>query len=88
MVYNKLSKITYFITTTEGISAEKLARLFRNNLWKLRRLPKSVILDREPQFAVDLTKELNQMLEIETRLSIVFYPQTDGQTKRINQKLE
>ena len=28
--------------------------------------------------------KLNKMLEIEIRLSIVFYSQTDGQTKQIN----
>ena len=28
------------------------------------------------------------MLEIESKLSIVFYPQTDGQTERVNQELK
>ena len=37
---------------------------------------------------VELTKELNRMLGIETRLSTAFYPQTDGQTEWINQELE
>jgi len=46
------------------------------------------VLDRGPQFAVELTKELNKMLEIETRLLTAFYPQTDGQTEQINQELE
>jgi len=46
-----------------------------------------MILDREPQFVADLTKELNQMLEIETKLSTVFHFQTDGQMERMNQKL-
>jgi len=31
---------------------------------------------------------LNRMLGIEMRLSIVFHPQTDRQTKQINQELE
>ena len=47
-----------------------------------------MVLDRGPQFAVDLTKELNQMLGIETKLSTAFHSQTDGQTEKINQKLE
>jgi len=46
------------------------------------------VLDRGPQFAAELTKELNRMLGIKTKLSIAFHPQTDGQTERINQELE
>ena len=79
VVCNRLSKITYFGTTTEGMTvAEGLARLFRDNIWKLHRLPESVILDREPQFAAELTKELNRMLGIETKLLTLFHSQTDG----------
>jgi len=51
-------------------------------------LPESVVSDRGPQFAAELTKELNRMLGIETRLSIAFHLQTDGQMERINQELE
>ena len=47
-----------------------------------------VISDREPQFTVELTKELNRMLEIETRLLTVFYLQMNKQTKWMNQELE
>jgi len=88
VVCNWLSKMTHFVATIEGTSAEGLARLFRDNVWKLHGLPKSVVSDRGPQFAVELTKELNRMLEIETKLSTVFHPQTDGQTERMNQELE
>jgi len=38
-----------------------------------------MISDRGPQFAAELTKELNRMLGIETKLSTAFHPQTDGQ---------
>ena len=81
VVCDRLSKMTHFVATTEGTSAEGLARLFWNNVWKLHRLPESVVSDRGPQFAVELTKELNRMLGIETRLSTAFHPQIDGQTE-------
>jgi len=32
VICNRLSKMTHFITTTEGTSAEGLARLFRDNI--------------------------------------------------------
>ena len=44
--------------------------------------------DRGPQFAAELTKKLNRMLGIKTKLSTAFHPQTDGQTERMNQEVE
>jgi len=38
--------MTYFVATTEGTSAKRLAKLFRDNVWKLHRLLKSIVLDR------------------------------------------
>ena len=84
VVCNRLSKMAYFIATTKETLAEELVRLFRDNVWKLYRLPESIVSDKGPQFAAEMTRELNSMLEIETKLSIAFYPQTDGQTERIN----
>jgi len=80
--------MVYFILTTKKTLAEGLARLFRDNVWKLHGLPESIISDREPQFAAELMQELNKMLGIKSKLSMAFYPQTDRQTKRINQELE
>ena len=36
----------------------------------------------------ELTKELNRMLGIRTKLSTAFHPQTDGQMEQMNQELE
>ena len=54
VICNRLSKIAYFIVITEEISAEKLARLFQDNVWKLHELLESVILNRRPQFVAVL----------------------------------
>jgi len=88
VVCDRLSKMTHFVATTEGTSVEGLARLFWDNVWKLHRLPESVVSDRRPQFVAELTKELNKMLGIRTKLSTAFHPQTDGQTERMNQEVE
>jgi len=48
VVCDRLSKMTHFITMTERTSAERLVKLFRNNVWKLHRLLESIVLDRRP----------------------------------------
>ena len=78
VVYDKLSKMTHFVTTTEETSAKGLARLCRDDMWKLHGLSKSIVLDRGPQFAAKMTRELNRMLEIEMRLLTLFHLQTDS----------
>ena len=80
--------MSYFMVTIEKTIVEGLVRLFRDNMWKLRRLLESVISDRGPQFAVGLTKELNKMLGIETKLFTAYHPEIDGQIERTNQELE
>ena len=87
VVVDRLTKMVYFIPITEKTSAEGLARLFRNNVWKLHSLPESIISDRGPQFTAGLMRELNEMLGIKSKLSTAFHPQTDRQTERINQEL-
>jgi len=88
VVVDQLTKMVHFIPTTEKTLAERLARLFRDNVWKLHGLPESIISDRGPQFAAGLMRELNEMLGIKSKLSMAFYPQTDRQMERVNQELE
>ena len=76
------------MTTTEKTMAERLARMFKDNMWQLHRLSKSIISNRGLQFAAGVMKELNKLLGIDTKLSTAFYPKTDRQTEKINQELE
>ena len=74
VVCDRFLKMSHFVAMTEKTTVEGLARFFRDNVWKLHGLPESVISDRGPQFAAELTKELNKMLGIETKLSIAYHP--------------
>jgi len=73
-VVDQLNKMVHFMQTIEKTSVEELARLFRDNVWKLHRLLESIILDRGTQFVAGLIKELNMMLEIKIKLSTAFHP--------------
>ena len=88
VIVDWLTKMVHFIPTTEKTLAEGLAKLFRNNMWKLHGLPESIISDRGPQFMAGIIRELNRMLRIKSKLSMAFYPQTDGQMERVNQEVE
>ena len=88
VVVDQFTKMAHFMPTTEKTIAEGLAWLFRDNVWRLHGLPESIISDRGPQFVAGLIKELNELLGIKTKLSMVFHPQTNEQTERMNQELE
>ena len=51
VVCDRFLKISHFVATTEKTTekttAEGLAKLFRDNVWKLHGLPESIISDRE-----------------------------------------
>jgi len=73
VVYNWFSKMVYFIATMEKTLVERLARLFKNYVWKLYGLLKSITLDRRVQFMAEIIKELIELLEIQTKLSMAYY---------------
>jgi len=88
VVYDCFSKMVHFIATTEKTSVEGFAKLFQDHVWKLYRLPESIILDRGVQFVAGIMRKLNNLLGIQMKLSTAYHPQTDGQMERINQELE
>jgi len=88
VVCDRFSKMAHFIATTEKTLAEGLAKLFRDQVWRLHSLLESIISDKGVQFAAGMLKELNNLLGIQMKLSTAYHSQTDGQTERTNQELE
>lgn len=60
---------------------------FRETFW-LHWLPNNIVSDRDNRFMGGFWEELFRLVGIELTLSMSYYPQTDGQTKRVNQWLE
>ena len=73
--------------TTTNISSEGIAKIYRDDIWKLHGVPKKILSDREPQFTSKFMEEFTKALGTRRQLSTAYHPQTDGQTERINQEI-
>jgi len=88
IVVDRLSKMRHFVACQSTCTAQDLAALFINHIFRLHGLPETVISDRGPQFVSAFWGMLCKRLKIDKRLSTAFHPQTDGQTERMNAVLE
>ena len=88
VVVNRFSKEVEFIPCTESISALDTVKLYLRHVWKHHGLPTGIVLDRGPQFASQVMKDICKRLGIQPRLSTAYHPQTDGQMERINRDLQ
>jgi len=88
VVVDQFSKMIRLIATTTSISSSEVARIYRDDIWKIHSIPKKIISDRGPQFTSTFMGELCKALRIKRAMSTAYYLQTDGQTEIINQKIE
>ena len=70
-----------------NISLEEIAKIYRDDIWKLHRVPKKILSDKGPQFTLKFMEEFTKVLGTKRQLLMAYYPQTDGQTERINQEI-
>jgi len=64
-----------------------IAKIYRNNIWKLHGIPKKILSNQEPQFVLKFMKKFTKALEMKRQLLMAYYSQTDGQIERINQEI-
>jgi transposase InsO family protein len=74
--------------TDEGTTAEATAEMLIRDVIRLHGLPDTVVSDRGPQFISEVWRHLCRILQIQTKLSTAFHPETDGQTEAENKEME
>ena len=79
-----MTKWYYFLPFREGTSAEKLAFLFEREIVSHHRWPDEIITDRDTRFTSKFWQALMNNIGVNSKLSIAFRPQTDGQTEWMN----
>ena len=82
------TKAVIFIPCNETITAEGVAKLYLEHMFKRVRLPKVFIHNQDTRFMNSFAVKMCQVLSITQNVSTAFHPRTDGQSERTNQKLE
>ena len=87
VIVNRFTKMICLKTTTTNVLSEAIAKIYRDDIWKLHGIPRRILSDRGPQFTSKFIEEFTRVLGTKRQLSTAYHPQTDGQTERINQEI-
>jgi len=87
VIVDWFTKMIRLKATTTNVSSEGIAKIYRDEIWKLHEIPRKILSNKGPQFASKFIEELTKTLETKRQLSMAYHPQTDGQTERINQEI-
>ena len=87
-VVDRATKMAHFIATKTDISAPQVAELFRDHIWKLHGVPRSIVSDRDTRFVSIFWRSLMKLVGTKLRFSTAYHPQTDGQSEKMNDVVE
>ena len=87
IIIDWFTKMIHLKAITTKISSEEIVKIYRDDIWKLHRIPRKILSDRGPQFALKFMEEFTKALGTKRQLSTTYHPQTDGQIERINQEI-
>jgi hypothetical protein len=88
VIVDRLTKVAHFIPVKNTYSGPQLAELYMSRMVCLHGVPKKIVFDRGTKFTLKFWERLHETLDTQLRFSSIYHPQTDGQTKRVNQILE
>ncbi|WVZ90411.1 hypothetical protein U9M48_036717 [Paspalum notatum var. saurae] len=88
VMVDKFTKYAHFIALLHPFSAQKIAKVFLQSVYKLHGMPVSIISDRDRIFTSTFWRELFKLAGVTLNMSLAYHPQSDRQTERVNQCLE
>jgi hypothetical protein len=84
IVVNRLGKRSFSLPTYKTYTAADLAKLYYVFPWRIFETPKTIILDRDPQFVAEFSKKLSKLTGITLQRLIAKHAETDEQTEIVN----
>jgi hypothetical protein len=88
VIVDRLTKIAHFLPVKTYYPVLTYVELIIARFLSLLGIPKTIVLDRGPQFVSKFWEELHKSLGTKLLHISAYHPQTSGQTERVNQILE
>ncbi|GMG17698.1 unnamed protein product [Phytophthora fragariaefolia] len=88
VVVDRLTKRCHFVPTTKTVTADGVARLDIDNIWKLHGMPSSIVSDRARKFVSNFWQYVFKSIGTKLNMTVSHRAQGDGQTERMNRTLE
>ena len=88
VVVDKLTKYIYLISCCEEFTTKQTTYIVLDRVIRHYGIPENITSDRDKIFKSNFWKTLIVEIGTKIKLSIVYHPQTDRQTERINQTLK
>nr|GFB73605.1 reverse transcriptase domain-containing protein [Tanacetum cinerariifolium] len=88
VVVDRLTKSTIFTPIRETDPMDKLARIYLNEVVTRHGIAVSITSDRDPRFASNFWRSLQNALGTRLEMSTAYHPKTDSQSERTIQTLE
>jgi hypothetical protein len=88
VIMDRLTKVAHFIPLKTTYSGPQLAELYMSRIVCLHGASKKIVSDRRTQFTSRFWERLHEALDTQLHFSSAYHPQTNEQTKRVNQILE
>jgi Integrase core domain len=83
VIIDKLTKYCHLVVMSHLFKTAQVATMFLDIICKLHSLPYKIIIDRDSIFTIHFWKKLIERWGIELNFSTSYYPQIDGQIKKI-----
>ena len=87
VIVDRFTKMIYLKVATTNVSLEGITKIHRDDIWRLHGIPRKILSDRGPQFALKFMEKFTKTLETKRQLLTAYHLQTDGQTERTNQEI-
>jgi hypothetical protein len=88
VVVDNLTKDAHFVPVKLTHKAANIDDVYMKEIARLHGIPKTIVFDRDPKFTSKFWKGLFNGFGTNLNFTTAYHPESDGQTKRVNQVIE